>query len=113
MTAADRAKRDAEIAALAPEDKPAEDAKTEVEIERTGFMDPDVRRGIPCFDGKHGLPGGAAVEGTRPGGELGAAARLEKQMRQEARDLNGKAREIVRSDLRRTRIKDHRDKDAT
>ena len=75
------------------EQKPAEPV---IEVDRSGFMDPDTRRGIPVFDGKYGLPGGSAIKDTRPGGELGAAKRLEQA-----------GRDIVQGHLKRTRRKDH------
>lgn len=54
----------------------------------------DRRRGADA--GLRGIPvvgvGAGAISGTKPGGELGAAARLE----QAARDLNQAGRKIVR-----------------
>lgn len=76
---------------------PAEPAEPVIEIDRTGFMDPDVRRGTPVFDGKHGLPGGSAIKDSRPGGELGAAKRLEQA-----------SKDILQGQVKRTRRKDYR-----
>jgi hypothetical protein len=44
-------------------DKPTEPA---IEVDRSGFMDPEVQRGFPIAD-QHGFPGGASMKGTRPG----------------------------------------------
>lgn len=47
-------------------------------------------RGIPLIG-----VGAGAIAGTSPGGEIGAAARLERDVR-EARELNNRARRVVR-----------------
>lgn len=38
----------------------------QVEVDRSGFMDPEVQRGFPIC-GQDGFPGGASMKGTRPG----------------------------------------------
>lgn len=93
--------------AMPPAEPDPEQESTEVEVDRTGFMDPEVMRGFPMFDGKHGLPGGGAIKDSRPGGEVGNAKRMTDEIRLEARDLNGKARDIVQRELRRRRRRDH------
>lgn len=43
-----------------------EPTEVTIEVDRSGFMDPDVQRGFPICD-QHGFPGGASMKGTRPG----------------------------------------------
>lgn len=61
---------------------------SEVEIEYNDRIDPDRARLIPCFDGSHGMPGGCAIPGTRPGDGL---------------HLNDTGRDTLRHMLRKAR----------
>ena len=68
---------------------PAEPAEPIIEIDRSGFMDPEVQRGFPICDGKYGFPGGATMKGTRPGDDV--------------KDLGERGTLILRSMLKKAR----------